>query len=117
MKKVIILFITLSTLISCLLRDDPIIKIKNNSDKTIDSIEVFAYPTHKTIFKDIKPNKKVKGIIKLYGLSNNDGGYIIKTYSNNQMKQQGFGYFTNGGSLDYGFKAFIENDTIIIKHQ
>jgi len=116
MKKITILFIVLSTLISCLFRDNPIVKIKNSSNKTIDSIEIFAYTSHKTVFKNVKPNERVKGIIELNNLSNNDGNYNIKVYSNNLMKQQSFGYFTNGASLDYQFNIAIEKDTILIKN-
>ena len=99
---------------SCFIRDNPKIKITNNTTETIDSIEVFAHPINKTVFRNIKPKEKVKGIISFEGIPKQDGGISLFTYINGKKKGKGLSYYTLGGSLDYGFKVFIETDTIII---
>lgn len=116
MKKIIIVFLTiLISCTSCLLRDNPIIKIKNETSVTIDSLEVFAYPTNKTVFRNIKPNEKRNGIISFKNIPKTDGGIGAIIYNNNKSKFVGLAYYTNGASLSYGFKITIKNDTILVE--
>lgn len=117
MKKIFFLLLITLLFYSCLIRDNPKITIINNSKEEIDSIEVFASSLDRTTFRHIKPNEKRKGIISFKNVPNQDGAYGIFIYNKGiNTIQQPFGYYTNGGSIDYEFKVFIENDTIIVKH-
>lgn len=113
--KIVTFLLVILLLSSCVIRDNPIIKITNNSNSTIDSIEVFAFPTNKTVFRNIKPNEKVKGIISFEGIPKQDGGTSLRVYNEGKVRSRGLSYYTLGGSLDYGFKVSIEPDTIIVK--
>ena len=114
MKFIVYILITF-LFTSCIIRDNPKIKIVNNSDKLIDSIEVFAHPINKTVFRYIKPKDKVKGIISFEGIPKQDGGISMHIYENGKKRGSGLAYYTLGGSLSYGFRVSIENDTIIVK--
>jgi len=114
MKNILNILLIIS-LQSCI-RDNPIIVVSNKSDKIIDSITTFPDLDNNTVFYNFKPNEKRKGIILMNNLLKNDGAYGISIYENGHIiKQKAFGYYTNGGSLDYGFNVIIENDTILIE--
>ncbi len=116
MKNFILFFISLS-FYGCILSDNPKVKVVNKSNLLLDSIVVFATPSDKTIFKKIRINEKKYGTISFKNVPNTDGGYMIQTYKDGIIiKERGFGYYTNGGSLDYGFSIVIEKDTIIISN-
>ncbi len=101
----------------CLLRDNPKLKVYNKSDSSIDSIYVYAVIEDKTIIKNINSGEKRFGTIFFEKVPNADGAYMVKVFNNGKViKETGFGYYTNGASLDYGFKIEIKNDTIIINH-
>ncbi len=114
MKTLVYLLIILVSS-SCVVRDNPIIKITNNTNITLDSIEVFAHPSNKTVFRSIKPKDKIEGIISFKGISKQDGGIDLFVYNKSKRHVAGLSYYTNGGSLDYGFKVSIASDTIIVK--
>ncbi len=81
----------------------------------IDSIEVFAHPLNKTVFRNIKPHERKNGIISFKGIPKQDGGIGMYIYYEGKPKLKGLSYYTNGGSLDYGFIVTIENDTILVE--
>ena len=89
-------------------------KNENMSSFVIDSIEAYANSNYKTVFKKIEPGEIRRGNILFKEMPKHDGVSIIKIYFNNKEKSFGLGYYTNGASLDYGFKIKIENDSIYI---
>ncbi len=110
---VIILILTQS----CIFKNNPDVKIKNESDYLIDSVILSAHPnSKKTVFKNIKPNETRKGNILFDNVPKTDGASSAVLYFNNKIKRLGLGYYTNGASLDYGFDIVIENDTVIVNH-
>ena len=56
--KNLITIIVLISLISCI-RDNPKIKIQNNSSIILDSVIVYATSQDKTVFKNIKISEKI----------------------------------------------------------
>jgi len=113
--KYLILFVLTFSMFGCFIRDNPKVKVVNKSNLILDSVVVFAASNEKTIFKKIKINEKQHGKISFKNIPNVDGGYMVQVYYNGFLiKERGFGYYTNGGSLDYGFDIIIEKDTIII---
>jgi hypothetical protein len=114
--KVVFYFSFVVLLSSCFVRDNPKIKIINNTNETIDSIEVFAHPINKTVFRNIKSKETVKGVISFEGIPKQDGSIGMFIYNNGQSRGKGLSYYTLGASLDYGFKIYVENDTIIVEN-
>jgi hypothetical protein len=80
-----------------------------------DSIKVFSTLNMPTIFKNIEPNKVVNGRIIFDKNNRTDGAYIIQIYKDGKIvRQNNFGYYTNGKSLNRLLKIVIEADTIKI---
>lgn len=116
MKKIIIVLILISNLLSCLPKSEPNVLIVNKTNMTFDSIRVFANDKNPTTFYSLRENEKVKGRIVFDRNKKGDGTYSVLVYKNgNVINSQGFGYYTNGASLNYSFKIKIEKDTIVIK--
>ncbi|AMC10252.1 hypothetical protein Lupro_02835 [Lutibacter profundi] len=115
--KNLISIIVLASLIGCI-RDNPKIKIQNKSSVKLDSVIVYATSQDKTVFKNIEIREKKQGIISFKNVPKTDGGYLIQVFKDgNLIKENGFGYYTNGGSLNYGFNIMIKNDTILIDYK
>ncbi len=113
------LFIILILVISsCILpRESPIVNIKNDTNETFSQIKVFSNSIdNPTEFHDVSPREIVKGKIKFKEEDKSDGGYLLFLFKSDSIyKKYGFGYYTNGASLDREFNIIIKNDTIIIK--
>jgi len=99
---------------SCV-KDQPAIRIVNNSGIAYDSIQIFASEHKKTVFKNVKPKDKMNGIIAFDDKNIGDGCYKLLLFKDGDLfKNECFGYYTNGGSLDRKFNITIETDTIKI---
>jgi len=116
MKKSIIISILISNLLSCLPKNEPDVLIVNKTNVTFDSIRVFANDKNPTTFYSLRENEKVKGKIVFDKNKKGDGCYSILAYKKDSVViSQGFGYYTNGASLDREFNISIMKDTIIVK--
>lgn len=114
MKKISLLLIGLA-FIGCV-KNNPTVTITNNSSQIYDSIYVYASKTNPSVFKNIKSNDKVTGVIVFDNTIQEDGSYTIRLFKNNEaVRQKSFGYYTNGASLDSNFEIVIESDSIKIK--
>lgn len=99
---------------SCI-KDQPEIRIINNSDMAYDSIQVFSSERMKTVFKNVKPGDRTNGMITFDDSNAGDGCYKLLLFKNGEIfKNECFGYYTNGKSLNRKFNIFIEADTIKI---
>lgn len=117
MKNLITVIIIFISLNSCI-RDNPKIKIQNKSSIILDSVLVYVTPENKTVFKNINISEIKRGIISFKNVPNTDGGYLVQVFKNGDLiKENGFGYYTNGKSLDYGFNITIKNDTILVDYK
>ena len=113
MKRICI-FLVYCFFISCV-KDQPKIRIVNNSGMAYDSIHIFALEYKKTVFKNIKPGDKMEGVIVFDDKNTGDGCYKLLLFKNEDLiKNECFGYYTNGKSLDRKFNITIETDTIKI---
>lgn len=116
MKINIVLFCCLFLVYSCLPKKEPRVIIVNNTKITLDSVKVFANSNNPTTFFSLKENEKVKGRIVFDRNKKGDGSYSILVYKKDSIfVSKGFGYYTNGASLNYRFDIKIEPDTLIIK--
>lgn len=107
MKNILILCLCFC-LLSCI-NENPRVELFNNSDQTIDSVSIFV-STHclPLIIKDIKSQEKKKGILYFCNDLTSDGSYGIEIYDKGKVvSQTGFGYYTNGKSLNRSFKITI----------
>ena len=112
MKRIIIVFVVLF-LNSCLPKEKPHVVIKNKTKHTFDSIMVYTSIKLPTVFYSVEPNSIVKGVFLFDKDKYGDGNYKIAIYRNGSLYQnKGFGYYTNGGSLNRRFKIIIETDSI-----
>ena len=112
MKNLLYVFILF--LVACI-SDNPIISISNKSQATYDSIKVFTSINSQIVFMKVKPKDVVKGKIVFDKKNTADGEYHVQLFLNGKMViEKGFGYFTNGASLNRSFKIIIEADTIRI---
>jgi hypothetical protein len=95
MKYFFFLFIIIS-LNSCNYYNNKII-IKNSSEKLIDSVLIFGNPKCEPLkISNIKPSTVKEGNLLNCNKTSNDGSYAIQVYSNNNMINKQYGYFTNG---------------------
>lgn len=116
MKKTIIISLLTLNFLSCLPKSEPDVVIVNNTNSSFDSIRVFANNSKPTTFFSLGENEKVKGKIEFDRKKKGDGSYSILAYNKGSVvRSQGFGYYTNGASLNYAFKIVIKKDTIHIE--
>lgn len=95
-------------LLSCI-NENPRVELFNNSDQTIDSVSIFV-STHclPLIIRDIKSQEKKKETLYFCDHLTGDGSYGIEIYDKGKIvSRTGFGYYTNGKSLNSGFKITI----------
>ncbi len=115
MKKYILVVLVLLLAIGCI-RDNPKVKIINDSGVVIDSAEIFATSKNKLLFKDIEIGQKRQGTISFDKVPEIDGSYQVILYKKGRiLLQRPFGYYTNGASLNYSFRIIVEPDKIIIE--
>jgi hypothetical protein len=115
MKKQILLFLFPLSVISCV-QNEPSLLLINNSGEQYDSIHVFSKPSLPTTFNHFLTGDKRKGKILFENNDKSDGAYGIKLYKGGKVvRSEYFGYYTNGASLNSGFKITIEKDTIVIE--
>lgn len=90
--------------------------IENKSDFTIKNIKFTTSEKLPVLnFKEIKPDGKVSNFLNMQN-NKHDGSYVLTfTQENGKTVSKGFGYYTNGGSLDKRAKFVIKNDTVISK--
>lgn len=114
MKRFLVYFVVLF-LGSCV-RDSPLFILKNESTKTFDSIEIYTSDRLKTVMKSVRPKDVRDGEIFFDARNNKDGCYKLALFQNDSIiRNDCFGYYTNGASLDYRFEIIITNDSIIVK--
>ncbi len=98
---------------SCLPKKTPHLVIENNTKYTFDSIMAYTTVKLPTVFYSVEPNSIVKGVFLFDKDKQGDGNYKIAIYRNGSLFQnKGFGYYTNGASLNRKFNISIETDTI-----
>jgi hypothetical protein len=122
MKKtlVVALFFALF-LTSCASKDYATqILITNKSNEDLGKIEIYAVGSSKSkilLFQKVVLNKdeKIEGSFLQSSLPNSDGSYLVKIEGKSNSREQVFGYFTNGISLDASISISIEANTISVK--
>ncbi|RZJ64086.1 MAG: hypothetical protein EOO45_19275 [Flavobacterium sp.] len=112
MKYLLLLF--LITICSCKGREEINFEIHNDSLIDYDSIVITGLGKLK--FDNIKSGCKTKGVLD-YSRSKTktDGGYEIKLYSNDSIKNHDFGYYSNGIPSSTHMIITIAKDTINVK--
>ena len=114
MKSLIIIFILTISLSSCQTEINAIFEITNNTENTIDSINIKSFDHGlNPIYLKLKPNESQTYSLNMSDLPKVDGDYLL-TYKTNKINSERFGYFTNGYPLEDRTEIKIQKDTIII---
>lgn len=118
MMKKNILIITLITLTACV-NSNPKFTIKNNSGITLDSVSIATSNSlSPSTTSNLKNEEIFSGEIIFGNNLTGDGNYIIEIFNNDTLvRSKGFGYYTNGASLNASFDVTIFRDSIsIVSH-
>ena len=96
------------------------VSITNKSDEDLSKIGIYAVGDSKSkilLFQKAILNKdeKIESSFLQSSLPNSDGSYLIKIEGKSNSREQAFGYFTNGVSLDASIIISIEANTISVK--
>jgi hypothetical protein len=96
------------------------ILITNKSNEDLGKIEIYAVGSSKSkilLFQKAVLNKdeKIESSFLQSLLPNSDGSYLVRIEGKSNSREQKFGYFTNGISLDANISISIEANTISVK--
>lgn len=112
-KYLMLLILFISLCMSC--RHGVNIILENKSDTVFDSI-LIQTDFNKMKLKKIKKNESHTLFVNFKNSKHKgDGVFILQMFDNGQVKNQQFGYFSNGIPPSDNFIIEIYNDTIIIK--
>ena len=114
MSRILYLLIFLFSLSSCI-KNCPTFTVVNRSGAVIDSLTISNLEGYSKTFRSIEPGAIVDGCIDMQGTPPVDGSYGLYVYQEGKRVVKGFGYYTNGASLDYHFGISVERDSIIIR--
>lgn len=99
-------------------KKNPKVEFINNTAIDIDSINLITSKLcPKLMFKNVKSNSKFEGNLMFCKELKWDGTYGIEIYKNGKVyDQRGFGYYSNGVSLNRGFIiTYREKGYIVVK--
>lgn len=89
--------------------DKPKVRIINESQHLFDSVLISNSGSNSVNLGQLKPNQSLMGTFEIN--TEGDGNYQVLAYQDSmEIKKSGFGYFTNGGSLDRQFTFLIKPD-------
>ena len=114
--KIFLIIVATMLFISC---DSDIrakFEITNNSEFTIDSLNIKSFDHEQTSENiSIKPNERKIYFMDMTNLPKVDGDYLLsfKRGKNGIKEVKRFGYFTNGYQIEKLTKIKIESDTVI----
>jgi hypothetical protein len=96
------------------------ILITNKSNQDLGRIELYAVGSSKSeillIQKDmLNKDGKIESSFLQSALPKSDGSYLIKIVEKSNSRQEAFGYFTNGNSMDASISISVEPNTISVK--
>jgi len=114
MKKLLFI-ISLVTLTACV-NSNPKFTIKNNSGTTLDSVSIAtSNGLSPSTTSNLNNGETFSGEIIFGDNLIGDGNYIIEIFSNDTLvRSKGFGYYTNGASLNVSFDVTIFKDSISV---
>ncbi len=112
--KYIVCFFSVLLFISC--SHGVSFQIHNNTKSKIDSVKISGGSN--IMFYEIKPYKTVNKFMDFKNSrSMTDGAFKIEIFKKDQVRQQYFGYISNGIPQNSGFLLEISKDTVKIKTQ
>lgn len=96
------------------------ILIINKSNQDLGKIELYAVGSSKSEILLVQKNildkdGKIESSFLQSSLPKSDGSYLIKIVDKSNSRQEAFGYFTNGLSMDASISISIEPNIISVK--
>ncbi|TYB78799.1 hypothetical protein [Bizionia myxarmorum] len=90
-------------------------EIQNNTNTQIDSLTITNGFNTVKIF-DLKPQEIYKTFLDFKEYNpKQDGSFGVHVYSENSVRAELFGYYSNGIPLTKSYKLEIKKDTILVK--
>lgn len=117
MKKSYVLYLILSTMVfGCGPKENPDIIIINESDRAFKNVFIRPLGSKDSIdLGALNIMTRLKGSFIMSDEDYFDGCYIVNAIAENGSDvQKCIGYYTNGGSLNRGFRFTIRNDTVLL---
>lgn len=105
-----------SILTSCGYKRQPDLILLNNSSTSFEAIYTSTSGSTDSVnIGSLSVGKELKSRFSIDDLDTSDGCYFIRALGDDgRVITKCFGYYTNGSSLNRGFKLIIENDTLLI---